>query len=375
MTIDITLGRAMNFNAELTNFIDDFVSSGFPYFEEDDQMVIVNEVKGADTPIFVLDGSNLEYEFSSHTVSGTIATVTLGELGGSYNADGSFDLDSDGHIAGYASGITFGNLGLSNPPGVRGVVHELVAELMYLGGTSDRGAQTLLGVVWGEGHDVTGSNGSDGYTGSRFADAVAGGGGHDTLAGANGNDTIDGGGGNDWLAGGANNDRVLGNVGNDRLTGDAGNDVVYGGTGADVVDGGTGNDRLFGEDGNDRIIGGAGTDTIVGGAGRDTMTGGAAGDTFDINAAAESTPALKDVITDFASDDILDLSGVDANASRGGNQAFALVDALTGRAGELLARVTAGGTTIYGDTDGDGTSDLTILLQGYRTPVGDDFIL
>lgn len=374
MTIDITLGRAMNFNAELESFIDGFVSSGFPYFEQDDQMLIVNEVQGAATPIFVLDGSKLEYELASHTVSGAIDTITLGELGGSYNADGSFDLDANGHISGYTAGITLDGLGLANAPGVRGVVHEIVAELMYLGGSSERGAETLLGVVWGEGHAVTGSNGNDGYTGTRFADSVAGRNGHDTLAGATGHDTVDGGSGNDQLGGGANNDRLLGNTGNDRLSGDAGNDILYGGTGGDVVDGGTGNDRLFGDDGNDQILGGAGADVIAGGGGRDALTGGGGSDRFVYTAAADSTPALKDAITDFAAEDLLDLAGVDANANRGGNQAFSLVDAFTGTAGELLARVTAGGTTVYGDTDGDGTSDLTIVLQGYKTPVGNDFV-
>ena len=337
--ITISLGKAMNFNAQLTSYIDGFTSTGFPYFVEDDQMIVTGTVAGKNTQMFVLDGSNLKYEFSSHTVSGDLDTVTLGTLGNSYNTDGSFDLDGQGHITGHTSAITFDGLDLHNPAGVRGVVHEIVAELMYLGGMSDRGAATFLGVVWGEAHDLHGSTGNDTYTGTRFGDRVAGDAGNDSLAGADGHDTINGGAGNDTVLGGNGNDRIVGDAGADRLFGDAGNDQ------------------------------------ITGGAGKDTMTGGTGKDTFVFSSTADSPNNARDTIADFASNDVLQLTAIDANTARAGNQAFTIVDKLDGHAGQLSLFSNASGTTVFGDTDGDGAADIAIVLSGYLKFQTDDVLL
>jgi hypothetical protein len=58
-------------------------------------------------------------------------------------------------------------------------------------------------------------------------------------------------------------------------------------------------DALVGTSGNDVIVGNGGNDTITGGAGADKLTGGAGNDTFTYTAAAQSSAAAADTITDF----------------------------------------------------------------------------
>ena len=64
------------------------------------------------------------------------------------------------------------------------------------------------------------------------------------------------------------------------------------------------NDILEGGAGNDLLSGYTGNDTLWGGAGNDTLTGGAGVDTFIYNSGEG-----KDVITDFANDDLLQITG------------------------------------------------------------------
>ena len=64
--------------------------------------------------------------------------------------------------------------------------------------------------------------------------------------------------------------------------------------------------------------------------------------------------------------DTIDLKKVDADTTRGGNQAFHLVSNFTGEAGELMLDFQAGPnrTLLRGDVDGDGAADLTVVLSG-----------
>ena len=97
-------------------------------------------------------------------------------------------------------------------------------------------------------------------------------------------------------------DRVQGNGGNDRILGLAGDDTLFAGAGRDTLSGGRGDDRL------------------VAGPGPDALAGGPGADTFVFRAAAH---ADGDRIADFdLARDRLDLSGIDANANRPGNQAL-----------------------------------------------------
>ncbi len=113
---------------------------------------------------------------------------------------------------------------------------------------------------------------------------------------------------------------IVGTKGADRIVGTAFADRISGGAGADRISGGAGPDRLFAGQGRDRLDGGGGNDRLVAGAGPDRLTGGNGADTFVFRSARQ---ADGDTITDFGRGaDRIDLSGIDANANRAGNQSF-----------------------------------------------------
>lgn len=174
-------------------------------------------------------------------------------------------------------------------------------------------------------------------TGNEFDNAIRGNDGANALRGGGGDDALDGYGGND---------RLWGDDGNDSLSGDDGNDTLYGGNG---------DDRLNGDAGDDILVGGAGRDLLTGGAGRDRFVFSSLGD-------LTNNRDTSDVIFDFASGDVIDLSAIDANAGAAGNQAFSFIGGakFSGRAGEL--RVTKNGTRweIEGDVNGDGVADFVL---------------
>ena len=144
--------------------------------------------------------------------------------------------------------------------------------------------------------------------------------------------------------GGSGADTIFGNEVANVLTGNAGNDVLNGLDGNDTLNGGLGVDSLNGGNGSDRLNGGDGVDTLNGGDGVDFFSGGAGNDIFigEINATtvgSKTGPISLDVVLDFATGDILDLSGIDANALVAGDQAFTLVNsAKAANAGELALR-------------------------------------
>jgi Ca2+-binding RTX toxin-like protein len=235
--------------------------------------------------------------------------------------------------------------------------------------------------------DATGNDMGNVMTGNNWVN---------TLTGLAGNDTIDGRAGDDWLYGGEGNDDIRGGIGIDHLWGDAGADVLrgelgmdymWGGSGSDTLWGGSdmdilhgdaGNDQLHGELGNDYIYGDAGTDflwgedgndVLAGGAGRDYLTGGAGNDTFRYSETSDSQATTQDYVYDFVrGQDRIDLSGIDANTTLSGNQAFSFSanKPFFTSAGDLWLETVgrAGNTSICGDVNGDGLEDLRIELVG-----------
>jgi Ca2+-binding RTX toxin-like protein len=172
-------------------------------------------------------------------------------------------------------------------------------------------------------------------------------------------------GGNDSLSGGKGDDQLMGGSGNDDLDGGKGADRLSGGTGADKVFGGSGNDALNGDDGNDRLSGGDGDDNIEGGAGDDRLSGGRGSDQFIFN--DDSVDASRDFISDFkVGDDLIDLSGIDADSRDAADQAFTFVGRFSGQAGEATLSYNDGRniTTARFDVDGDGVADLTLSIRG-----------
>ena len=173
--------------------------------------------------------------------------------------------------------------------------------------------------------------------------------------------------GNDILLGNGVQNRLIGNAGNDRLSGRAGNDLLAGGTGADILDGGYGADRLQG---------GGGADRLVGGRGIDRMSGGLGEDVFVFRSVLDSRAGAADVVTDFRHGiDLLDLSRIDADTGRGGNQAFHLADDnRLGDAGSIAVVHSRTETRVLLDDDGDGRADMVIRLAGQVDLDANDFI-
>jgi Ca2+-binding RTX toxin-like protein len=154
--------------------------------------------------------------------------------------------------------------------------------------------------------------------------------------------------------------------------------TIHGRGSNDTIVGGESDDTLFGDAGDDVLRGGDGDDTLVGGLDRDIMRGGQGPDTFDFNTVNETAAgSLRDRILDFTQgEDLIDVATIDANTGAGGNQAFTFIGAaaFSGTAGELRA-AGASNTTVYGDTDGNGSADFSILVAGVTGLTAADFVL
>ncbi|MGZ0186568.1 MAG: tandem-95 repeat protein, partial [Alphaproteobacteria bacterium] len=211
--------------------------------------------------------------------------------------------------------------------------------------------------------------------------------GDNVLNGDGGDDLLQARLGDDQLNGGDGQDRLLGQGGIDTLSGDNGDDLLVGGIGDDILDGGAGRDRLVGNGGDDVLLGGAdddlmvgglGDDQLTGGGGRDRLLGGAGADTFLYNDITDIGLGqdLQDRIFGFSSEqgDQIDLSGIDANANTGGDDAFTFVRGFTGVAGQAFFNGKGAFTIIALDVDGDGQADGEIFVQGVGLSIN-DFIL
>jgi Ca2+-binding RTX toxin-like protein len=133
-----------------------------------------------------------------------------------------------------------------------------------------------------------------------------------------------------------------------------------------VLTGGDGNDTLEGRGGADSLLGGNGADRLLGGSGADLLEGGDGADTFAFVAASESGfGALADSVLDFVRGvDRLDLSGVDANTGRSGNNAFRFdLDGIL-RAGEIGQQVVDGHLVLSLNTDADAAIEMQVVLRG-----------
>lgn len=106
------------------------------------------------------------------------------------------------------------------------------------------------------------------------------------------------------ITGSTNSDTIIARGSKITINGGAGDDLFVGNASKDSLNGSDGNDKLYGNAGNDKIYGGNGNDTLRGDAGNDLLTGGAGADKF-IYAKGDG----KDVIFDFANDDLLQITG------------------------------------------------------------------
>ncbi|WP_386685131.1 M10 family metallopeptidase C-terminal domain-containing protein [Loktanella sp. R86503] len=259
--------------------------------------------------------------------------------------------------------------------------------------TIDLRAATLTSSAGGGGYVSSVDGVIGGYTiaarvvieqgyGGNGDDYIMGNGGRNRLVGSGGDDRIIGNAGGDWIGGGLGDDIVSGGSGNDVVYGHSGDDRVEGGSGNDLLGGQNGDDRLAGGDGDDRLFGQHGDDRLYGDLGADLLTGGTGADIFVFRRESDSgtTAATRDTIADFQiGQDRIDLSYLDGNARRTGDQAFDFVgrvafDGADGQ-GDVRAQSARGGVMVMVDLDGDGAADMHIMVNGVAVLQATDFIL
>ena len=251
------------------------------------------------------------------------------------------------------------------------------------GGT---GNDTLLG---GDKYDTLyGGMGNDSLDAGDDNDTLSGGAGNDTINGGNGTDTVDFSDENNGvkiiMSGStgtattlttgtvytdtlSNLENIVGTVFSDSIAANSSNNAISAGDGNNSVWGGSGNDTISAGSGNDSIDGGAGNDTIKPGDGSDKLSGGAGNDTFKFDLDSDTTKVSYDVITDFSygssNQDKIDLSSIDANLSKTGDQAFSLITSSTFNAAGQL-RFDSATKMLYGNVDSDTDAEFSILLTG-----------
>jgi Ca2+-binding RTX toxin-like protein len=201
------------------------------------------------------------------------------------------------------------------------------------------------------------------------------------------------------LFGGLGKDMLSGGEGQDRYDGGDGIDTASYAAAADAVivslaTGGSGGEAfgdtfvsiecLKGSNFGDTLTGDGNGNVISGGKGADVLAGGAGADDFVFSSRIDSgrTAATRDVITDFErgtslTGDDIDLSAIDANSRKSGNNAFKFIGghAFHHVAGELHFRHAAGGILVEGDVNGDGRADFSIMVLNVSALSAQDFIL
>jgi Ca2+-binding RTX toxin-like protein len=228
---------------------------------------------------------------------------------------------------------------------------------------------------------VDGVGADDTITGSSLTDHIFGGAGDDSIdGGPAGDDVLDGGGGTDRVSFSTSATGVHVSLLAQGAAQDVGGGRMVSLNHFEDMAGSARNDALIGDNGDNRLDGGDGNDALSGGAGRDTLVGGRGADKFVFDDPSDSPAGVdnRDTI-DFshADHDRIDLSGIDADTTHNGDQAFHLVAGgnFTRSAGELIQVVDGSGHTIVmGDVNGDGIGDFEIQLTSAVTLVNGDFV-
>ena len=141
------------------------------------------------------------------------------------------------------------------------------------------------------------------------------------------------------------------------------NDLLVGTGSANTLSSGAGDDLLFGASGNDTLNGGDGKDTLVGGAGVDTITGGSGSDTFRYRSTGDSSNTVSDIITDFDATD--DSEDIFLDGLLSGTFSFLGSEAIDFTStSNTEARFNDSSNLLEIDTDGNGTADMEMTLNG-----------
>jgi hypothetical protein len=140
-------------------------------------------------------------------------------------------------------------------------------------------------------------------------------------------------------------------------------DFLLGHGGKDTLKSGAGDDVLMGSHGNDVLTGGKGFDVMLGGDGRDR---------FVFTRKSDSGLTNPDAIFDFThGKDKIDLSQIDADTKKAGNQAFEMSQLTKQATGTGADRV----ITLYVDINADGIKDMAIRVFEVPRLYAGDFIL
>ena len=295
------------------------------------------------------------------------------------------------HVTDFGDGTDrFRLADLSDPrimlePALGGVtlVSEDGARLFVAGITPD-----LIGsddFLWGRpGTLIFGTTGTDRIEGTGGDDVIYGGSGEDDLWISGGNDTIDGGGGLDRLHL-PRDSRVKIDLSSSQPQAVEGGHVTLRGIEnltagklGDTLTGTGSNNVIEGMGGYDIIEGRGGMDILIGGKGRDKIHGGddRVRDVFAYETIYDSKPGSKrDVIYDFESriDDI-DLSEIDANVFKPGDQAFRFTGSRAAANAVWLHDI-GRNLLVRGDVNGDARHDFEIEVANVATLLSKDFIL
>lgn len=158
---------------------------------------------------------------------------------------------------------------------------------------------------------------------------------------------------------GSYNARIAGNDGADVIYGGDGDVTIYGGRGADVIYlNGYGTNMVAGGGGNDRIHASSALDKMAGNGGADTFV-------FAYGTAANHQ---KDRIQDFKHG----VDKIDLSAFMGGAR---FIDDAAFSGGYQGPELRYEGNKLYGDRDGDGSEDFTIVIVNESVLTQDDFLL
>jgi len=137
-------------------------------------------------------------------------------------------------------------------------------------------------------------------------------------------------------------------------------------------------DTLSDGDKDTTLNGGRGGDVLTGGGGRDRLYAGKDTnvDRFVFNELSDSHRGLKntDRIYQFGNNDLIDLTGIDANEALAGDQAFTFAGT-TATANAVWYEVKGKNSFVRADVDGDAKADFSVLVMSTGSVSASDFIL
>lgn len=349
--------------------------------------------KGAEFTFDLTGGAGADeiwLEIDGDEVAGTATVDSGGDddmISSSVHGTGDNSVNANSITAGKGDDIVFaystsGFLGMS--------------ENTVWGGDGDDDIESINSASYGT-NKVYGGNGNDRLVAEGNSNAVNGGDGNDTVilkgkgvgdfpnvdGKAYGNDgddilTATAVAGSSFSSGSSASTTLYGGNGADKLTAtttfedddSTGGAKLYGGSGADSlrVYGGTDN-RLDGGAGNDTLTGGGADDVLIGGSGADELKGGRGDDTFRYLWMTGTKAETRDTILDFGfgsksrGDDVIDLSKIDANTGKSGDQAFKFGGTTKTGTGYVWIEEDDSGSGSLVKADNGGSEDLVIAVD------------